>query len=143
CRTATTAFLKGWTDRLRELGYKSGVYGSPKNAQEDWAGLPAASKMDAVWLANWDNNATVWAYSAFPTFPTSLWNNHQRIKQWQAPHNETWGGVPLNIDGNTSDGPGAGVGIAKNNNADFHRHGTADINGIRPGHGVSFALHSS
>ncbi|MEP6705083.1 MAG: glycoside hydrolase domain-containing protein, partial [Acidobacteriota bacterium] len=93
CRTATVAFLKGWTDRIKELGYKSGTYGSPKNAQEDWVNLPPASRMDAIWMARWDNVPSVWTYVTFPSFPTNVWNNHQRIKQWQAPHNETWAGV--------------------------------------------------
>ena len=143
CRTATTAFLKGWTDRLKELGYKSGVYGSPKNAQEDWMTLPAASKMDAIWMARWDNITSVWTYISFPTFPTNEWTNHQRIKQWQAPHNETWGGVTFNIDGNNSDGPVAGSAIAKNKNADFDGDGKTDLSVFRPETGVWYVLNSS
>jgi hypothetical protein len=65
----STAFLKGWTDRVRELGYESGTYGSPKNAQEDWVNLPPASKMHAIWMARWDNVMNVWTYVSFPTFP--------------------------------------------------------------------------
>ena len=102
CRAATVAFLKGWTDRIKELGYKSGTYGSPKNAQEDWQFMPPASRMDAIWMARWDNVPSVWTYITFPGFPTNVWNDHQRIKQWQAPHNETWGGVTFNIA--TADG---------------------------------------
>ena len=143
CRTATTAFLKGWTDRLKELGYKSGVYGSPKNAQEDWITLPAASKMDAIWMARWDNITSVWTYISFPTFPTNEWTNHQRIKQWQAPHNETWGGVTFNIDGNNSDGPVAGAPIAKNKTADFDGDGKTDLSVFRPETGIWYVLNSS
>ena len=117
CRPATIAFLKGWTDRVKELGYKSGVYGSPKNAQEDWVTLPPASKMDAIWMARWDNITSVWTYLSFPTFPTNEWTNHQRIKQWQAPHNETWGGVTFNIDGNNADGPVANMVPREGGNA--------------------------
>lgn len=135
CRAATIAFLKGWTDRIKELGYKSGVYGSPRNAQEDWVTLPAASRMDAIWMARWDNIPSVWTYGLFPNFPTNFWNNHQRIKQWQSPHNETWGGVTFDIDGNIADGPVAGIPFARNKPADFDGDGKTDISVFRPSTG--------
>jgi len=143
CRPATVAFLKGWTDRVKELGYKSGTYGSPKNAQEDWVNLPPASKMDAIWMARWDNVPSVWTYITFPNFPTNEWANHQRIKQWEAPHNETWGGVTFNIDGNISDAPVAGLAIPRNKNADFDGDQRTDISVFRPETGVWYALMSS
>ncbi|MGI8812583.1 MAG: glycoside hydrolase domain-containing protein [Pyrinomonadaceae bacterium] len=143
CRTATVAFLKGWTDRVKELGYKSGVYGSPKNAQEDWAGMPPASRMDAIWMARWDNVMSVWTYVTFPAFPTDAWNDHQRIKQWQAPHNETWAGVTFNIDGNISDSHVAGTPVRKNRNADFDGDGRSDVSVFRPESALWYVLNSS
>jgi hypothetical protein len=144
CRSATVAFLKGWTDRIKELGYKSGTYGSPKNAQEDWINLPVASRMDAIWMARWDNVASVWTYVSFPAFPTNVWNNHQRIKQWQAPHDETWGGVgPFNIDGNIADGPVAGIAVPKNRNADFDGDRKTDLSVFRPDNGVWYIQKSN
>ncbi len=143
CRSSTVAFLKGWTERIRELGYKSGVYGSPKNAIEDWQLMAPASKMDAVWMARWDNVTSVWTYVSFPTFPANEWANHQRIKQWQAPHNETWGGVTFNIDGNVSDGPVAALTVAKNRVADFDGDLKADLSIFRPGAGVWFVQNSA
>jgi hypothetical protein len=144
CSTPTKAFLKGWTDRLKELGYISGVYGSPTNAVNDWLNIPQASRMDAVWLARWDNVPSVWFYaSPSPTVPETAWGNHQRIKQWQAPHNETWGGVTFNIDGNIADGPVAGIAIAKNKRADFDGDGKSDISVWRPETGVWYIINSS
>jgi len=143
CRAATVSFLKGWTERIHELGYRSGTYGSPKNAQEDWAGLAPSSKMDAIWMARWDNIPSVWNYLSFPTFPTTEWAAHQRIKQWQAPHNETWGGVTFNIDGNNSDGPVAGTAILKNRNADFDGDGRSDLSVYRPDTGTWYVYLSS
>lgn len=138
CRTATVAFLKGWTERIRQLGYVSGVYGSPKNAIEDWQSMPPASRMDAVWMARWDNVPNVWTYVSFPSFPNNVWNDHQRIKQWQAPHNETWGGVTFNIDGNVSDGPVAGIPVPRNKVADFDGDGRSDVSVFRPATGEWF-----
>lgn len=139
CRTAAVAFLKGWTERIRQLGYVSGVYGSPSNAVPDWYPMPAASRMDAIWMARYDNVMSVWVYnSPSPAFPADAWVNHQRIKQWQGPHNETWGGVTFNIDGNIADGPVAGVPFARNKAADFDGDGKTDISVFRPATGHWF-----
>jgi len=143
CEPATRAFLKGWTDRIHELGYISGVYGSPFNAQNHWVNLPPVSKMDVVWLARWDNVPSVWTYVTFPSFPTNEWTTHQRIKQWQAPHNETWGGVTINIDGNILDAPVAGLAIARNKVADFDGDGKTDVSVWRPDTGVWYVLTNS
>lgn len=142
CRVATSAFLKGWTDRVHELGYISGVYGSPFNADPDWVNLPLASRMDAIWMARWDNRMSVWSYLTPANFTTTVWNNHQRIKQWQAPHDETWGGVTFNIDGNIADGPVAGLAIPRNRTADFDGDGRTDLGVFRPDNGVWY-IHKS
>jgi hypothetical protein len=142
CRTSVNAFLKGWTDRLHEQGYISGTYGSPTNAQQDWVNIPTASRMDAVWFARWDNIPSVWQ-TAPAVVPTNVWANHQRIKQYQAPHNETWGGVTFNIDGNIADGPVAKVRVARNKPADFDGDGKTDISVFRPSNGAWYSLDSS
>ena len=144
CRTATVAFLKGWTERLHELGYVSGVYGSPTNAVNDWWPMSPSSRMDAIWMARWDNVMSVWVYSSpSPAFPAGAWENHQRIKQWQAPHNETWGGITFNIDGNIADGPVAAIPFARNRNADFDGDGKTDLSVFRPGNGTWWVAKSS
>jgi len=144
CRVATTAFLKGWTDRIKELNYRSGVYGSPTNAVNDWIGISEPSRMEAVWLARWDLVMSVWTYnSPSPVVPTNVWANHQRIKQWQNPHNETWGGVTFNIDGDIADGPVAGLTVAKNKNADFDGDGRSDVSIFRPDNGAWYYVYST
>ena len=144
CRTSVKAFLKGWTDRLKERNYISGVYGSPTNAANDWVNIPAPSRMDAIWMARWDNVPSVWYYAPpSPALPDNFWANHQRIKQYQPPHDEMWGGVTFNIDGNIADGPVAGIRIAKNKTADFDGDGKTDISVYRPETGVWYILNSS
>jgi hypothetical protein len=142
CEPATRAFLKGWTDRIHELGYISGVYGSPFNAQNHWVNLPASSKMDVVWLANWDNRPTVWFFNSFQSFPTTLWPDHQRVKQYFN-GTESWGGISFNIDRDISDAPVAGPAIARNKVADFDGDGKTDISVWRPDTGVWYAATSS
>lgn len=143
CSTPTKAFLKGWTDRLKERGYVSGAYGSPTNAMNDWINIPQASRMDAVWLARWDNVVSVWVYSSpSPTVPDSAWGNHQRIKQYQSPGNVTYGGVTFGIDNNIADGPVAGV-QARNQRADFDGDGKSDVSVYRPESGAWYVLYSS
>ncbi len=140
CSTPTKAFLKGWTDRLKELGYQSGVYGSPFNADGDWKNMPAASQPDIVWLARWNNIMSVWGVAPLAD---TFWTNHQRIHQWLGPRDETWGGVTFNIDNNISDSPVAGLAIAKNKPADFDGDGKTDISVWRAETGVWYVANSS
>ncbi len=140
CSTPTKAFLKGWTDRIKELNYKSGVYGSPTNANNDWINMPAASQPEIIWMARWNNVMSVW--SILPV-TDGFWNNHQRIHQWLGPRDENWGGVTFNIDNNISDAPVAAVQVAKNKKADFDGDGKTDLSVFRPNDGVWHILNSS
>jgi Domain of unknown function (DUF1906)/FG-GAP-like repeat len=140
CSTPTKAFLKGWTDRMKELGYKSGVYGSPTNAMGDWINIPTASQPDAIWMARWNNVMSVWSIAPVTD---GFWNNHQRIHQWLGPRDETWGGVTFNIDNNISDAPVAALQVPRNKKADFDGDGKTDISVFRPNDGVWHILNSS
>ena len=140
CSTPVKAFLKGWTDRLKEQGYISGVYGSPTNAVNDWINIPLPSRMDAVWLARWNNVMSVFGVAPLPD---TYWTNNQRIHQYIGPRNETWGGVTFNIDNNISDAPVAGAAIAKNKTADFDGDGKTDVSVFRPDTGIWYVLNSS
>jgi len=97
---AVQAFVNGWVQRLHQLGDKAGVYGSGSNAAADWA--PIANPPDAVWIANWNGNTSVFGLSGLSD---NLWTTHQRLHQYQGGHNETWGGVTFNIDSDSADGP--------------------------------------
>ncbi|HLF90411.1 MAG TPA: DUF1906 domain-containing protein, partial [Anaerolineales bacterium] len=110
CRQAAGQFLSGWTARLHELGQLSGIYGAGCGTYPvDWPALPAPP--DAVWLAHWiysefNSNADVWNVACVPN---TLWDNFERIRQYAGGHNETYGGVALNIDSNVALGPVVGI----------------------------------
>jgi Domain of unknown function (DUF1906) len=93
---ATLAFLEAWTDKLHQLGYVSGVYSSSASGIEDLAGrLGSGYELpDHLWIANWNGSTS----TADPVVPASAWALHQRIHQYRGGHNETYGGVTINID---------------------------------------------
>jgi Domain of unknown function (DUF1906) len=103
---ATLAFLEAWTQKLHALGYLSGVYSSSASGIEDLAGQIGTGYdlPDALWIANWNGQQN----TADPVVPANAWANHQRIHQYRGGHNETWGGVTINIDNNYADGPTVG-----------------------------------
>jgi hypothetical protein len=113
CRDPAKSFIAGWTAQLHTTGNLSGVYGSSCAANiSDFAAI--SDVPDAVWPAgggfystHYDPNATVWGISCVAD---DLWNNHQRIYQYTAGHQETWGGVSLTIDSNVIDSIVADLG---------------------------------
>ena len=80
----------------------SGVYGSAASMIRDLVSQYGTGYAvpDDVWIANWNGLAT----TDDPYVPDSYWANHQRIHQYRGGHNETWGGVTINIDNNYLDG---------------------------------------
>ncbi|HWN73378.1 MAG TPA: glycoside hydrolase domain-containing protein, partial [Solirubrobacterales bacterium] len=93
---ATLAFLEAWTKKLHELGYVSGVYSSSSSGIADLAGQfgTGYELPDHLWIANWNGSQS----TADPAVPASAWTPHRRIHQYQGGHNETYGGVAINID---------------------------------------------
>lgn len=109
CRQAVLDFLGAWSARLHERGYVSGVYGSAAStirALVSQLSNPAFVQPDDLWIARWCtpyDPATCDAGTADPEVPADKWANHQRIRQYRGGHQETWGGVTINIDSNTVD----------------------------------------
>ncbi len=105
CIAAAQAFVSGWSSRLHERGSQSGLYGSACSPRiADYAALPSAP--DAVWVAQWNRDAydpamNVWGIACLDD---SLWTRSQRIRQYTGGHDESWGGVTLEIDSNVADG---------------------------------------
>jgi hypothetical protein len=98
---ATLAFLEAWTQKLHQLGYLSGVYSSSASGIEDLAGqLGTGYELpDDIWVANWNGQQN----TTDPALPAGAWTPHQRIHQYRGGHNESYGGVTINIDNNYVD----------------------------------------
>jgi hypothetical protein len=107
---ATLTFLAAWTDKLHSLGYLSGVYSSSSSGIVDLAGQLGTGYHlpDALWIANWNNQKN----TLDTVVPSTGWAIQQRIHQYQGGHNETYGGITINIDNDYVDGPTAGLGGA-------------------------------
>jgi hypothetical protein len=103
---ATLAFLEAWTKKLHALGYVSGVYSSSASGIADLGDQVGSGYElpDHLWIANW-NGSTSTADSAVPA---TAWTQHQRIHQYRGGHNETYGGVTINIDNDSVDGATVG-----------------------------------
>jgi hypothetical protein len=98
---ATLAFLEAWTEKLHSLGYVSGVYSSGASGIVDLADQLGSgyNLPDNLWFANWNGQAT----TTDPYVPASGWGAHQRIHQYRGGHDESYGGVTINIDNNYVD----------------------------------------
>ena len=104
CRESALRFLSGWTTRLHELGYVSGVYSSAgsglkalDDARVERPGLIVLP--DRIWIARWDERAD----TSTSYLREDGWRPGGRMKQYVGGHNETWGGVTINIDRNYLD----------------------------------------
>ncbi len=104
CRESALSFLSSWTKRLHQLDYVSGVYSSAasglKMLDDAGATRPDAHTMpDQVWIADWNGRADVGS----TYIRSGSWMPHSRVHQYRGGHDETWGGVRINIDSNWLD----------------------------------------
>ncbi len=109
CRTAVLAYLSAWTTELHQLGYVSGVYANLSSGAPDLSGMygsAAYARPDALWIARYDGNS---ALTSWAGIPGPQWAAHQRAKQYRGGHDETYGGVTINIDNDNLDTPVATV----------------------------------
>ena len=108
CSLAVLTFLNGWTAKLHTLGFTSGVYSSAATGVTDLVlnyNNPQFNRPDNIWFARWNS-----VHSVSPDFylPTGYWEPHRRLHQYIGGHDETWGGVTVNIDANYDDGTAVG-----------------------------------
>jgi uncharacterized protein YraI len=109
CRTAVRRYVSAWTKKLHSSGYLAGVYVHQDSGLRDLSdsyNSTTYARPDAVWMARWDGNKSL---TNWPTAPNSHWATWQRAKQYRGDHNETWGGVTINIDSDAIKAPVATV----------------------------------
>ncbi len=104
CRESALAFLSAWTYQLHQLEYVSGVYSSAgsgiKALDDARVERPNAFVLpDMIWIARWDGVAN----TSTSYIRDDGWRPGGRVKQYQGGHQETWGGVTINIDRNYLD----------------------------------------
>jgi hypothetical protein len=99
---AVLAFLSGWTTQLHADGYASGVYSSGASGIADLVNVYGSTyaEPDDIWIGDWNNAKTV----NDPYVPGGDWSGQRRLHQYVGGHNETHGGVTINIDGDYLDG---------------------------------------
>jgi Rv2525c-like, glycoside hydrolase-like domain len=105
--SAVLTFLSAWTKQLHAGGYKSGVYSSASSGIEDLVAQFGTGfvEPDDIWIADWNG-----ARSTSDSYvPSAEWSAHQRLHQYSGGHNETYGGVTINIDGDYLDGATVGA----------------------------------
>ena len=94
-------FVSAWVTELHAHGYVAGVYGSAASTIRDLQALatpaPARRRLDR----RLERRESVFGN---PYVTDSLWTNHQRIHQYRGGHNETYGGVTIDIDSSYVDG---------------------------------------
>ena len=97
CTAAVNKFMSAWTARLHDHGYLSGFYSSMASGVADQVAAyatPGYVRPDYLDFARWDGVVTV----SDPAIPAGYWSPLRRMKQYRGDHNETWGGVTINID---------------------------------------------
>ncbi|GAT81407.1 hypothetical protein STXM2123_2108 [Streptomyces sp. F-3] len=93
--TRVLGYLEAWTERLHELGYRSGAYGSVSSLVLDLVDNAAKTTLpDVIFFAHWNGEAT----TDHPSLPATMWAKQQRIHQYAGDRTETYKGVTINID---------------------------------------------
>lgn len=103
CRRSMLRFVSGWTQRLHELGHRSGLYSNVTAGIATVENARIASPgsyvlPDQIWFAHYDGRVTTdTSYVA-----DSAWKR-QRVHQYLGDQTATYGGVALAIDRNWMD----------------------------------------
>jgi hypothetical protein len=128
---AVLAFLSGWTNELHAEGYLSGVYSSASSgiAALVRAAQTSYTEPDDIWIGDWNGART----TRDPYVPTYDWPDNQRLHQYRGAHNETHGGVRLNVDSDYLGGATADTTSPIPDNTFIEVYGSPDVYRIAGG----------
>lgn len=127
CRYSALWFLGAWTNQLKASGYASGVYSSAATGIKMLDDARVAPKNpvplpDFIWIADWnDKRDTASTYIRSDGWPG------RRIHQYRGGHDETYGGVTINIDSSVLDLHGFPSCSQANTDRSTYRYTTPDI----------------
>jgi hypothetical protein len=103
CSRTVQTFLQAWVGELHAQGYTAGVYGSAASTIRDLASLVSAGSStvpDDIWIGDWNGKQSVFGD---PYVPDSAWPDHQRVHQYSGGHDESYGGITINVDDDVVD----------------------------------------
>lgn len=100
CKAAVKSFVQGWVNNLHiSPAQVAGVYGSTCASRlNDLASL--SPPPDNIWGGDGSGSHT----STMTCVDNGYWVSNQRLKQYTAGHNETYGGVTIQIDNDCANG---------------------------------------
>ncbi|WP_112248006.1 DUF1906 domain-containing protein [Kribbella monticola] len=104
CKAAVLSYLSGWTTELNSRGYVAGAYVSAASGAVDLASAynsTAYTRPDNLWFARYSTPPV--NDTSDKSIPATYWANHQRVHQYVGGHDETYGGVKINVDTNVVD----------------------------------------
>ena len=101
CRESALSFLHSWTQALHRYGYRSGVYSSAASGirmlDDARVNRPGRYTMpDRIWIGDWNGRRN----TSSSYIRKDGWRPGRRVHQYIGGHNETYGGVTINIDTN-------------------------------------------
>ncbi|WP_210649410.1 glycoside hydrolase domain-containing protein [Nocardioides sp. SYSU D00065] len=104
CRESALVFVSHWVTRIKQHGYVAGFYSSAssgiKMLDDARTQRPGQFALpDRIWIARWDGQAN----TSTTYIGEDGWRPGGRMKQYRGGHDETWGGVTINIDSNFID----------------------------------------
>jgi peptidoglycan hydrolase-like protein with peptidoglycan-binding domain len=104
CSQSALWYLSSWTQELHRYHYASGIYSSAASGIKmlDDARVTVGNRYtmpDQVWIADWNGVAN----TSSSYVRSDGWTPYRRAHQYQGGHNETYGGVTINIDRNYLD----------------------------------------